>query len=202
MSNKTFWKTVKPFLTNKGYITNDSISTEIDGNIIRDEKMFVELFNENYINIKEIFGNKPSSLRNYRHCAKDNAPVDKFITKDSAHSSAKKIKKEFSSDKEFEIAYANVKDINQIIKSLNVSKTKGPNGISAKFVKVFVDIIYCHITNITNKEISHDKYSESANTVNLRAIFKKGDRTEIKNYHFVSLLNIFSKIYERFYMET
>ena len=54
MSNRTFWETVKSFLTNKGYITNDCINIEKDGDIVRDEKVLVELFNENYINIVEI----------------------------------------------------------------------------------------------------------------------------------------------------
>ena len=44
MSNRTFWKTVKPFLINKGCMTNDCISTEKDGDIVRDEKVLVELF--------------------------------------------------------------------------------------------------------------------------------------------------------------
>ena len=60
MSDKTFWKTVKLFSTNKGCMTNDYISIEKDGDIARDENVLVELFNENYINIVEIpSGNKP-----------------------------------------------------------------------------------------------------------------------------------------------
>ena len=39
MSNKTFWKTVKPFLINNGCIKNDCINTEKDGDIVRDEKV-------------------------------------------------------------------------------------------------------------------------------------------------------------------
>ena len=35
----------------------------------------------------------------------------------------------------------------------------------------------------------------------MRPVFKKDDRTKIKNYRPVSLLNIFSKIYERFLHE-
>ena len=65
MPNRTFWKTVKPFLTNKSCMTNDCISIEKYGDIVRDEKVLVELFNENYINIVEISsGKNPSSLGN------------------------------------------------------------------------------------------------------------------------------------------
>ena len=60
--------------------------------------MLAKFFNENYINIVKISSSsKPESLRN---C-------------------------EFSSDKEFELSYANAKDIKQIIKSLDVNKGKG-----------------------------------------------------------------------------
>ena len=195
-------KTVKTFLTNKGRSTNDCISIEKDGDIVRDEKVLVELFNENYINIVEISsGKKPSSLGNCEDITQDDATVDKFISKYSSHLSVQKIKKEFSVDKEFELAYASAKDINQIIKSLNINKTKGPDGISAKFVKISANIIDCHIANIINKDISNNTFSENAKTATVRPIFKKGDRTEIKNYRPVSLLNIFAKIYERFLHE-
>ena len=58
MSNRTFWKTVKPFLRNKGRMTNDCISIEKDGDIVRDEKVLVELFNGNYINTVEMSSGK------------------------------------------------------------------------------------------------------------------------------------------------
>ena len=153
MSNRTFWKTVKPFLTNKGCMTNDCINIEKDGDIVRDKKMLVKLFNENYINIVEISsGNQPSSLGNCEDSAQDDATVGKFISKCSSHPSVQKIKREFSIDKEFELPYASAKDINQIIKSLNINK--------AKFVKISTDIINCHIANIINKDISNNKFSE------------------------------------------
>ena len=44
MSNRTFWKTVKLFLTNKGCMTNDCIDIEKDGETVRDEKTLVEFF--------------------------------------------------------------------------------------------------------------------------------------------------------------
>ena len=164
MSNRTFWKTAKPFLTSKGCMTNDCINIEKDGHIVRDEKVLVELLNENYISIIEISsGNKPPSLGNCEDSAQDDATVDKIISKYSSNPSVQKIKRKFSMDKEFELPYASAKDINQIIKSLNINEAKGPHGISAKFVKISADIIDCHIANIINKDISNNKFSENAN---------------------------------------
>ena len=109
--------------------------------------MLVELFNENYINIVEISsGNKPSSLGNCEDSVQDDATVDK-ISKYSAHPSVQKIKREFYLDKELELAYANAKNINQIIKSINVTKAKGPDEISAKFIKMLANNIDCRIVN-------------------------------------------------------
>ena len=190
MSNRTFWKSVKPFLTNKGCIKNDCINIEKDGEIVRGEKVLVKVFNENYINIVEISsGNKPSSLGNCQDSAQDDATVDKILSKYSSHPSVQKIKREFSLDKEFELPYASAKDINQIIKSLNIKKAKGPDGISAKFVKISIDIIDCHIANIINKDISYNKLPGSAKTATVRPIFEKGERTEIENCRPVRFLH-------------
>ena len=61
-------------------------------------------------------------------------------------------------------------------------------------------VIARHLANIIN-DISLNKYLKQAITATVRPIFKKYDRTKIKNYHLVSLLNIFSKIYEQFLLE-
>ena len=127
-------------------MTNDCINTEKDGDIVRDEKVFVELFNENYINIVEIStGNKPSSLGNCEDSAQDDTTVDIIISKYSSHPSVQKIKREFSLVKEFELPYASAKDMDQIIKSLDINKAKVPDGISAKFVKISANIVILQI---------------------------------------------------------
>ena len=107
---------------------------------------------------------------------------------------------EFSVDKEFELPYASAKDVNQIIKSLNENKANVPGRISAKLVKISANIIDCHIANII-KDISNNKFSENDKTATVGQIFEKGDQREIKNCRSVSLLNIFTKIYERFLHE-
>ena len=51
---------------------------------------------------------------------------------------------------------------------------------------------------IINKDLKENKFSENAKIALARSIYKKDDRDKIKNYRSISLLNGFSKIYERF----
>ena len=68
------------------------------------------------------------------------------------------------------------------------------DGISAKFVKMSANVITCHLANIINNDLSLNKYSKHAKTATVRPIFKKDDRTNIKNYRPVSLLNVSPKL--------
>ena len=64
------------------------------------------------------------------------------------------------------------------------------------------NVIDSHITNIINQDLNIGKYSEEAKTALVRPLFKKDDRDKIKNYRPVSILNGFSKIYERFLLNS
>ena len=78
MSNNYFWSTVKPFVTNKGCISNDFISAEKDGNLISNKKELVELFNQKYVNIVEdSSGKKPSSLGDCLNASQNNLSLKK-----------------------------------------------------------------------------------------------------------------------------
>ena len=59
-------------------------------------------------------------------------------------------------------------------------------------------IIYKHLTNIINNDLSRKTFSDSAKVASVRPVFKKGERAEIGNYRAVSIFNFFSKIFERF----
>ena len=93
-------------------------------------------------------------------------------------------------ENKFNLSYASTSDINKIIKSLNVNKAKGPEGISVKLVKLSANVIDSHLANMINNDISLNKHFKHAKTGTVSPIFKKDDRTNIKNYRLVSLLNI------------
>ena len=98
----------------------------------------------------------------------------------------------------FDFPEANTEDINKIIKSLNPNKATGPDHIPLKIIKTAANVIDSHLAHIINKDLKENKFSENAKTALVRPIYKKDDRGKIKNYRPVSLLNGFSKIYERF----
>ena len=63
MPNKTFWRTVRPFITNKGILIDNEISFIHNRKTIDDEKQVAETLNHAYINILEhATGNKPASV--------------------------------------------------------------------------------------------------------------------------------------------
>ena len=62
VSNKTFWNTVKPFLTNKGLLTNGNIAIKCFVEIITDTTKLADIFNTRYINIVEKPSGTPSSI--------------------------------------------------------------------------------------------------------------------------------------------
>ena len=59
MTNKEFWKTIRPFLTNKVCLENSDIMLINDDDMITDDKTLAKTFNEHYINTVE----RPSGLQ-------------------------------------------------------------------------------------------------------------------------------------------
>ena len=199
-NNKVFWNTVKPFLTNKRFLTNDNITLENEGEIIKDKETLANLFNSYYINIVEnTSGIKPETLGNPENVDEDQSTVTSIIEKFQNHPSILDIQNKNDSIRDrFEIPKATIEQVNKIIKDLNPKKATGPDKIPPKIIKLSANIIDSHLTNIINKDISQSKFSEAAKIASVRPLYKKKGREKIENYRPVSILNCFSKVYEKF----
>ena len=77
----------------------------------------------------------------------------------------------------------------------------GPDNLHPKFVKMSADILDKPLTYIINANISKCRFSENAKNANVPPVYKKDGRTSKKNYRPISLLNVFSKIIERWVQE-
>ena len=97
MPNKTFWRTVRSFLTNKGILIDNEISLIHNDKTIRDEKEVAETLNQAHINILEhTTGKKPTSVLHDTNTELSSA-IDLLINKYDTKPSIIKIKDSLTS---------------------------------------------------------------------------------------------------------
>ena len=197
--NKKFWQFVKPFLTNKGILGSDYISIKKENNFIENEEELVEMFNSHYINIVEnLTGIAPTINPLYDFPENDFYAVRNIIKQYENHPSIVEINKHVNITEKFEIKEATVPEINKLLKSINVKKATGPDSIPPKLAKLSANIADSHLCNVINKDINKFSYAGEAKVASVRPMYKKKCRNTIENYRPVSILNTFSKIYERY----
>jgi len=89
VNNKTFWKFIKPFMTNKGSLTQNNIILTEGNNVIVNERELVETFNDHYVNIVEkTTGHKPTNIGNIDD---GDTPINTILKHYKSHSSVLKI---------------------------------------------------------------------------------------------------------------
>ena len=198
--SKSFWNTTKPFFTNRGIITNDSIILEENRVLKNNRKETTEIFDNYYTNTAETTsGKQPSAISNPNSECQYKAIVKKITESYKNHPSVVIIKENiFPCSLSFDLPQASKKDINKIVKSFDANKITGPDGIPLKLIKLSANVVEKYFTSIINHNISRSYLSDGANNALIRTIYKKRDRENKENYHPVSILNGFSKVYERF----
>jgi len=89
------------------------------------------------------------------------------------------------------------KEIDKIIKSLNLKQSSGYEEISTKILKISAPFIISPLNYICNKSILSGTFPTRLKYSIIKPVYKKGDRDNVTNYRPVSLLTAFSKIFER-----
>ena len=76
-------------------------------------------------------------------------------------------------------------------------KSTGPNSIPIKLLKILDPCISPHLSLIINKSFEEGTFPDNLKIAMVIPIFKKGDAGKNSNYRPISLLPIFSKIFEK-----
>ena len=79
----------------------------------------------------------------------------------------------------------------------NISKAPGIDTLSGTFIRDGAEIISGPLAQIINLSIQTSKFPDLCKIAKLIALFKKGSRTEAKNYRPISHLPLLSKIFEK-----
>ena len=89
------------------------------------------------------------------------------------------------------------RDILKQLLSLEVGKSTGLDGISARFLRDGATVLADPIAHIVNLSITSATVPSSFKDARVRPLYKKGDKLDPGNYRPVSVLNVLSKILER-----
>ena len=92
--------------------------------------------------------------------------------------------------------YVTKEDILLITKNLDSTKAHGLDNISIKMIKIWGESITVPLKIIFEQSLKEKKFPEVWKKANIVPVHKKVDKDLIKNYRPVSLLPIFSKVYE------
>ena len=101
-NNKQFWNLVKLPLTNKSSLSSDSITIRDKDKFIDDEKEFVKIFNNYYINVVEKTSGKPVE-NSFENCNDNFNAVFKIIKRYKKHQSILEIRKNLKLTEAFKI---------------------------------------------------------------------------------------------------
>ena len=194
--NRRFWKTVKPFLSDKGSHTS-KINLVNNEEVISDEIALAETFSKFYENTVKNLGISEEIHTSSNFKSSD--PVDIAISKYRYHPSILKIK-EFVGDNtpKFQFSEINLENIVKEIRKLNISKKGTFKNISPKSLLETLDVSGPILLNIWNEGILKDCiYPNKLKLADVSPVFKKENPLLAKNYRPVSVLPTVTKIFEK-----
>ena len=101
INNNSFWKFIKPFLTNKGFIGSNDITLVENDVITTEDKTLASIFDKHYINIVEISGNPLQNLLKLSHGKSKQEVLCVILNAYKTHPSIKQIEKKFNEQNYF-----------------------------------------------------------------------------------------------------
>lgn len=88
-------------------------------------------------------------------------------------------------------------EVRAIIMSLKNTQSVGNDSITTKIIKHCVDLLIPHFTYLINLSFEQGKFPECLKKSVIKPIHKKGDVIDMSNYRPITLIPIFSKVFEK-----
>ena len=196
IDNKTFWQTVKPFLSKK-LKSREKINLVEQEELVSSEYDVAQRFNQ-------LFSNTVKNLDIPKHVVEDtlylnlkNHPTLKAVLKFRDHPSIITIKRFRYQAVPFHFSHIDKNTVLKIIRSLSNSKASQEIDFPVRVVKenaeYFAKFICCQF----NESINSSKFPLSFKLANITPVFKNESRNHKNNYRPVSILPLISKVFEK-----
>ena len=183
MANPTkFWKTLKQLGLPEKRLPITDVCLKVEEDLKFDPLTISELFKKFYSNLANDLVHKlPVASKKFDIEAVKDYYNDMF---------------ELSHNKlNFQTVQPNT--ISNLLKSCNVNKAAGIDNVSGRFLKDGADVLGIPITQICNLSIKLSHFPKDCKVAKLKPLYKKGTKTDSKNFRPISLLPFVSKIFEK-----
>ena len=184
--DKTFWSTIKPFMTNKNSRNGNNIILNEDGSIVNDPKDISNVFNDFFSTVATAIGFEDKILS-----------TETAIRKHATHPSIIKINGRFSEKaNSFKFMPVSPATIMMKLKSINVKKATGYDNIPGKLLRIANKELAFPITNLLNRCITENVFPSVMKYAEVSPVYKKSDNMLKENFRPVSVLTTTSKLFE------
>ena len=184
--DKSFWSTVKPFISDNKIKNNSNIILREGGETIVDNKGVSDTFNEYFASIASSIGFKDSV------CSGKAA-----IEKHKYHPSVMKINETYGGRfSSFDFVPICENDIRHKLKNIDIKKATGYDKIPGKLLRLAHNELASPLTFLINTCMGRHIYPGVMKFAEVSPIYKKADNLVKNNYRPVSVLTILSKLYE------
>ena len=185
--NKLFWKSVKPFFSDKA--SNSSKITPVEeNNIISDEEEIANIMNNYFINVTKTLNLK-------KQLGVGRSGINEFEN----HISIKIIHEKYPEilPETFKFQLVSNNEVKKEIKNLDTKKSSTYGSIPATILKQCVNAYLPHLTNSINYSIQHSSFPQELKLSEVIPVYKKLNPLQKENYRPLSLLPHVSKVFER-----
>ena len=172
---KKLWSGIKTIISHKSS-TSSSINKikDKDGNVTSDPFKMSNIFNDFYVNVADgITKTIPLTPKSPLDYLSDRTCNSLFLTP------------------------VTLIEVNDLINILNPSKSVGPNSIPIKLLKIIGHSVSPLLALLVNQSFQSGTFPDKLKVAKVISLFKKGNPELPSNYRPISLLPVFSKIFEK-----
>ena len=186
--SKDFYKTIKPFISNKPSGNSAKIILCENDIVLSEPIKVAETFNLYYSSISEYEGSSDGL---------DKLSFSDAVTKHSSHASITLIRGKVSTTNRFDFNPITKDSFRKYIAQLRPNKAAGFDGLRSNYIKSSGDHFADTLCSLFNRCIASSTFPSAMKLAEISPIFKKCDNLRKENYRSVNLLTITSKVFER-----
>ena len=194
--NKLFWKTIKPFFSNKGNYGPQIKLVEKD-EVLQDDDLIAKELNKFFKNAVSTLNIKENRFITNRSSDDITDPVDKAIDKYKFHPSILLIQRHLKRHDIFSFKTVEIGDIEKEINNINPKKATTCNSIPPKIFKKSSKVSASVLHKLFSNSIEKSDFPQNLKLADITPVYKKNDPLDKTNYRPISTLSLVSKFFER-----